>query len=387
MTVSAAVEQVVLAARRRGESPRAVRLWTGISASTQKRILSFARGATKAGHSRCAGVRAPAKKLVKRRKLVDQYRKATVCVGGDMWPQFSSCKAVKSALSSKHGIAVHRETIRRDMQKLGAVTRVRRYVPTHPYKERTEFCRKWSAVDKKTVEEAKYLCFSDEHEVTTNSHGSRLQWIIPEKEMVLPRVKQDTRNLPRFMIWAAIGFNYRSKCVILPIKDEATGKGWRMNADKYIELCLTKDFISASKKHKFVFMQDGARCHTAKLSMEHLRASGVVVLPFWPPHSPDLNPIENLWALLDDLIAQRGPTTLDELKKATLEAWDSIPVSTMNKFVLSFQHKCRNTVAKEAGKERNRVMRKLGRPVGSKNKPKAVEKKPTAKKLTKKHAK
>ena len=69
------------------------------------------------------------------------------------------------------------------------------------------------------------------------------------------------------------------------------------------------------------------------------------------------------------------------------EAWDEIPVAVMNNFVLSFQNKCAKVVVCEEGKERGRVMRKLGRPPGSKNKPKAAEKKPTAKKSAKKHAK
>jgi transposase len=45
-----------------------------------------------------------------------------------------------------------------------------------------------------------------------------------------------------------------------------------------------------------------------------------------PPGSPDFNPIEPLWHILKDLIRNQLhiPTTLDELKMATNEAWDQI---------------------------------------------------------------
>jgi transposase len=57
-------------------------------------------------------------------------------------------------------------------------------------------------------------------------------------------------------------------------------------------------------------MQDGARIHTAGNVMEWLRTKDIEFLE-WPPQSPDLNPIENIWAYLKDKLYKRR----DEIKK------------------------------------------------------------------------
>ena len=45
----------------------------------------------------------------------------------------------------------------------------------------------------------------------------------------------------------------------------------------------------------------------------------------WPSRSPDLNPIENFWALLKRSVKRRFPQDLDELEECIFDEWDNMP--------------------------------------------------------------
>lgn len=64
----------------------------------------------------------------------------------------------------------------------------------------------------------------------------------------------------------------------------------------------------------FYLQQDNAPVHRSKLTMDFFKSSGIKVLP-WPPRSPDMNIVEDMWKVLSDSIYD-GPSfqTRDELR-------------------------------------------------------------------------
>jgi hypothetical protein len=92
------------------------------------------------------------------------------------------------------------------------------------------------------------------------------------------------------MIWAAIGYNFKSRLIII------TGT---VTAE-YYQTMLAGFFIecdTAFGKGGWVLVQDGAPAHNAQSTIDFL-GERCNLMPFWPANSPDMNPIEALWGAI-----------------------------------------------------------------------------------------
>ncbi len=100
-----------------------------------------------------------------------------------------------------------------------------------------------------------------------------------------------------------------------------------------------------------MFVKDNATCHKSKKVMGFLAASGVALLD-WPPLSPDLSPIENLWAELKRRVDATRPQTVAELETRSKATWLAIQRDTalIGRMVDSMPSRLREVVARKGGK-------------------------------------
>jgi transposase len=110
----------------------------------------------------------------------------------------------------------------------------------------------------------------------------------------------------------------------------------------YIRHCLKGNLRRFKGK---VLMQDGAAPHTGKLTKKFIADHRINVLPNWPPRSPDLNPIENLWAWLSRLVSDMGPTDEDELEQFVIEAWENLDQEEIDELVRTYQRRLEGCIA------------------------------------------
>jgi len=97
-----------------------------------------------------------------------------------------------------------------------------------------------------------------------------------------------------------------------------------------------------------VFMQDGAPCHKSRSTLQFLDRKNVCVMVDWPPQSPDINLIENLWSIVKNKLSKRILRQSTDLWDAVQEEWNGISADLIRTLYRSMPSRI-NSVLKNKG--------------------------------------
>ena len=97
-----------------------------------------------------------------------------------------------------------------------------------------------------------------------------------------------------------------------------------MDQHRYLETSENAMLPLVELSDTLVFMQDGDPCHRANSVKAWLEENHMPLLP-WCARSPDLNPIENIWAFIDRKLCKTRITNLEQLKDVLHAEWLAIP--------------------------------------------------------------
>ena len=99
----------------------------------------------------------------------------------------------------------------------------------------------------------------------------------------------------------------------------------------------------------FIFQQDGATAHMARVMQEWLHAN---IEDRWLPNSPDLNPLDyHVWGAMLERYhkLQPKPKTIAKVKASLHLIWDDIPQEPINKTVKDFTKRLKAYVQVNGG--------------------------------------
>jgi transposase len=215
---------------------------------------------------------------------------------------------------------VSEATVRRALRRQGLVARIMRKKPALTKRHKAlrlawaKERRNWTAADWERV------IFSDESKVVlVNCAGRSWCWRGPGSNPYDERVVQPTKKFGggSLMVWGCMSSRgVGNLCRIYPI----------MTADVYVEILehhmlSSKAWLLPHKNAPYVFQQDNDVKHTSRKTKEWLQRNHVDILS-WPPQSPDLNPMENIWSVFKQRVREGAAiTSVDRLWERMEDVW------------------------------------------------------------------
>uniref|UniRef100_A0A9J8AZF2 Tc1-like transposase DDE domain-containing protein n=2 Tax=Cyprinus carpio carpio TaxID=630221 RepID=A0A9J8AZF2_CYPCA len=148
------------------------------------------------------------------------------------------------------------------------------------------------------------------------------------------------------MVWGM--FSWHTLGPLVPI-------GYHLNATAY--LSIVSDHVHPFKTTIYpssdgYFQQDNAPCHKARIiSNWFLEHDNEFTVLKWPQQSPDLNPIEHLWDVVERELHALDvhPTNLHQLQDAILSIWANISKECFQHLVESMPRRIKAVLKAKGG--------------------------------------
>lgn len=254
-------------------------------------------------------------------------------------------RRLREQLRAGANVNVSDQTIRNRLHERNLAAR--RPVVRQPLtRQHRRLRRQWGVTHRRwTRAQWRLVMFSDESRFNVDHHDGRVRVWRRDGERHTPPcvISHDRWGGGSVMVWAGIWSAGRTDLVIV---------NGNLNWQRYLNDIIIQVVQPNLQRigNGAIFQDDNARPHRARAVQDYMVQHGIQRME-WPAKSPDMNPIEHLWDLLERRIRglQQPPQTVAGLRQALLDEWRNIPQPDITNLINSMRRRCTELVNENGG--------------------------------------